>query len=475
MNLLVLSMDRFHWAFTGPLGNRWIHTPNWNRLAAEGLVFQQCFATSSSEEEQIRTLWSGEHPLMWKSRESITPKQTGQILPQTAQRQGWNTYLHTDSAVVAAMPEVSYFNHLKKVDTEGIHSPDQRSFSTVSDLADSQPRCVERWEESNLAYLFTDMYEQLTDISERSTVPFLFWSHWESLGRVWDAPFEFRERYVEYDDPEVEDSAWVPRYRLEKHYNPDELLGIQQAYAGQISLQDLCLAPLIEWLNEDAIGRQTALLLTGTRGFPIGEHFYIGDYPHLYSELTHVPTILRLPGNRLRAVRSQNLTEMSDLSTILSELIESQDTSCIEDRLTDVNFFTPTIRTTKYTECIESNTGNFHDGASFDQALSGFSSSDSSTFRSMLPGRDRIVTIGEDGEFAIVTEHWYLRYLEAQPESAELYLRKDDPFQVNDVANRCREVTAALISVIKQFRADILHGKDPYQPPLASVINIPPD
>ncbi len=474
MNLLVLSVDRFHWAFTGPLGNRWIHTPNWNRLAAEGLVFQQCFATSSSAEEQIRTLWSGGHPIARKSRESITSKQVGKILPQTARQMGWNTYLHTDSAVVATMPEVSHFNHIKKVDTEDIYSSDQRSFSTVSDLADSQPRCVEHWEESNLAYLFTDMYEQLTDISERSTEPFLFWSHLESLGRVWDAPFEFREQYVEYDDPDVEDSAWVPRYRLAKHYDPDELLGIQQAYAGQISLLDLCLAPLIEWLNEDAIGRQTALLLTGTRGFPIGEHFYIGDYPHLYSELTHVPTILRLPEGRLRAVRSQNLTEISDLSTILSELVESQDTSRAEERLTDVSFFTPTIRTTESTKCIENDTGNSRNGES-SGALSGFSSSDPLTFRSMSPDRDRIVTIGEDKEFAIVTEHWYLRYLEAQPESAELYLRKDDPFQVNDVANRCGDVTAALISVIQQFRADILHGKDPYQTPLPSVVHIPPD
>lgn len=457
MNLLVLSMDHFHWAFVEPLGNRWIHTPNWNRLAAEGIVFQQCFATSSAIEDQMRTLWTGEHPLAWKLRVAASSKHTPILLPQAVQQQGWDTYLLTDSATVSAMPEVSFFGHVKTVNTEQTSMSDLRS-RTDQGPNDPRPHCAKRWEEAKSVRLFTEMYEQLTYLSENSTPSFLFWSHLESLGQIWDAPFEFREQYVEYDDPDLQDSAWVPRYQLKKNYDPDELLGIQQAYAGQMSLLDLCLAPLIEWLNEDTIGRQTALLLMGTRGFPMGEHLNIGDYPNLYAELTHFPAILRLPEGRICAVRSQNLAEPSDLSAILSELAGLQKASFrLNANLMDWYLFPPPE--TKKTERLETN-ANTHS---------------QSSFHSMARGRDRIVTMSENQEFAIITEYWYLRYSVAQPESAELYLRKDDPFQVNDVANRCCEVTTALILTIEKFRTDIGNGKDPYRTPLPEVVNIPPE
>ena len=42
MNAIIVAIDRLHAGYLGCYGNAWILTPAFNRLAAEGFVFDQC-------------------------------------------------------------------------------------------------------------------------------------------------------------------------------------------------------------------------------------------------------------------------------------------------------------------------------------------------------------------------------------------------------------------------------------------------
>ena len=44
MNLIVISTDTWRSDHLGSYGNTWIHTPNLDRLAAEGVVFERFYA-----------------------------------------------------------------------------------------------------------------------------------------------------------------------------------------------------------------------------------------------------------------------------------------------------------------------------------------------------------------------------------------------------------------------------------------------
>ena len=88
----------------------------------------------------------------------------------------------------------------------------------------------------------------------------------------------------------------VPARRLSKDYDPDELLPVTQAYAGQVSLLDICLGALLEDLEQLSLANRTIVSLTSARGFPLGEHHRLGPVDEaLYAEVVHVPWILRLP------------------------------------------------------------------------------------------------------------------------------------------------------------------------------------
>ena len=118
-------------------------------------------------------------------------------------------------------------------------------------------------------------------------------------GRTWDAPLRFRRAYHEQGDPPPPDGADVPDRMLPANFDPDELLGYTQSYAGQVTMLDTCLGAMFEFLDGLPAAEETLLTLISARGFPLGEHRRVGPCDDaLFGELVHVPWMVRLPGTR---------------------------------------------------------------------------------------------------------------------------------------------------------------------------------
>ena len=138
-------------------------------------------------------------------------------------------------------------------------------------------------------------------LARRGEGPFLLWVHLSSMAHCWDAPYAFRERYVEPGDPAPPRSAEVPRLVLPDDFDPDTLLGITQSYAAQVSLLDVCLGALVESLDDNPVGKDTLLAVLSARGFPLGEHGHVGACDEaLHGELVHVPMMIRFPDEARR-------------------------------------------------------------------------------------------------------------------------------------------------------------------------------
>ena len=75
----------------------------------------------------------------------------------------------------------------------------------------------------------------------------------------WDAPLALRQQFADEDDPEPPEFVEPPDRVLPDDFDPDELLGITHAYAGQVALVDLCLGMLLDAIDESpAVARCTA-------------------------------------------------------------------------------------------------------------------------------------------------------------------------------------------------------------------------
>jgi len=342
-NLICLSIDGLRAGMLGAYGNTWIRTPQLNRLAATSWLADQAFACEPVPSVALDRLW------------------TDALLAHRA------TTLVTDDAAA--------LDHLRAA------AFGDRRFVIVPE--NTRPRRT--IEETQLATFFVHAMEWL----EQACEPFVLWLHTRGLAGAWDAPVALRNSYADEEDPTPPTFVQPPDQMLAGDVDPDLLLGISQAYAGQITLFDTCLCVLFDALDETPLGRSTDLLLVGLRGYPLGEHGRVGfSHASLHNELVHVPLLLRRANGANALVRTQSLVSHDDVAGLLANV--------------------PTG----------------------------------------TPTRDRLIfQLGE--ERGIRTPAWYLRESGGAGNGRrELFVKPDDLWEANDIADRCQEVTTELAEVL---------------------------
>ncbi len=145
-------------------------------------------------------------------------------------------------------------------------------------------------------------------------------AQWADLGtRHWNCVGSMPKRRI----PLPPDFVDVPDRMLAADYDPDELLGISHAYAGQVALVDRCLGVLVDHLDESGLAATTQLTLLSARGYPLGEHLRVGRCDNaLYNETVQIPWLMRFPDEMGRMARSQALVLPSDLPGTLLDWLE---------------------------------------------------------------------------------------------------------------------------------------------------------
>jgi arylsulfatase A-like enzyme len=215
--------------------------------------------------------------------------------------------------------------------------------------------------------------------------------------------------------------------RLDSDFDPDDLLGIRRAYAGQIVLLDHCIGGLIEMLHELEIRDQTLLWIISPRGFPLGEHALVGspETGPLHEETIHVPAMLRLPDGVGAAARSQELVQPADLYATHLDWAG-----------------------------LESPPAFGRWGKSLGELVQG----------GQQRLRDRACIVSSEGQAALRTPAWMMgcsrRKESLEPVSWQrddldgaprLYVKPDDRWEVNNVASLCEDLIEELSDVLEDF------------------------
>ena len=198
----------------------------------------------------------------------------------------------------------------------------------------------------------------------------------------------------------------------------------------------------LEFLDGLSDRGETLLTVTSSRGFPLGEHGRVGPCDEaLFSELVHVPWMLRFPDAAHAAVRSQALVEPADLWATLLEW-------CCKD-------------------CGKGDSPIFADAKIGAVPLSPTGGSVLPLIRqeAVLP-RDRLCIVGDNGQRAIRTPAWYLRACE----EPELFAKPDDRWDINNVSSRCGEVVECLQDALVQYELALSSGRVSDLPPLNDVL-----
>ncbi len=379
-NIICVVIDRMHAGMVGAYGNSWIHSDHLDRLACDSILFDQAYCTTPQLEPLYRALWLGVGP-------SKQQQAQGASLPRLLSNAGWHSALVTDEAHVAELTWSTEFEELIVVDPTPGHL-------TAANTSQTQ-----------LARTFGAASTWL----ETARQPFCLWLHARGMGGAWDAPLTLRNQFADAEDPTPPTLVEPPNRMLDEDFDPDELLGITHAYAGQVALVDECIATMMAHLQQSGLDTTTQLTFLSARGFPLGEHRRVGGFDEtLYNDLTQLVWLMRFPDGLGRLDRSQALVVPADLPGTLLDWLGI-------DRTRSGSTATTTLMPIVRGEC---------------EAIRDW------VYLSSLHDR------------AIRTPAWLLRQPNHGP--AELYAKPGDRWEVNEVASLCGEIVEGLQAVLRQ-------------------------
>lgn len=262
--------------------------------------------------------------------------------------------------------------------------------------------------DTGLARLFAAATQRLeTWLSTPAAEPGLFWIHARGFHAAWDAPRELRAALLEEDD--LEPPTFVAPPALEATSEHDALLAFRAAYAAQMIVLDECVGALLAAAAELEHGAELLVVLVGCRGFALGEHGVVGAAStDLYGEVLHVPCLLRVGNGAPAPPRRRELSTVVDLNATLAHwlLNEAGPKPLGIDLLADDT-----------------------------------------------PNRSFVISQGSDGQRGLRAAEWYLRQPAGRDEAAELYVKPDDRWEANEVADRCHDVVEELLATLDRAAA----------------------
>jgi hypothetical protein len=303
-NVILLSVDRLRPSQIGAYGNTTHETENFDRLAAESILFDRAFSLAEDLESSYDLLFS----------QAVDSENWLPLIRDA----GIETTFLADRESRLDAPSVSGFDQVRPI------------FSKPLD------RLANRVSQTQLARYFAGALDWVEQMPPGS----LGWFDCSGLAGQWDAPYELRQNLAIEDDPDPPEIYQPPHFWFDVATDdPDVLLGLQHALTAQVQMLDQFIGILLDVLEEPRF-QSTMFCLVSPRGYPLGEHGVIGqpadpsagsNAPSLknnFNESLHVPMMIRLPEidfPECRLIRSGRMAQPSSLIPLITSFLTGND------------------------------------------------------------------------------------------------------------------------------------------------------
>lgn len=269
-NIIVFILDDVGQADVGAFGNTVIQTPNIDRLATEGMRFENAFLTTSSCSPSRASILTGLYPSATGARNLNDPVPVEKTsLPQLLRNAGY--YTASVGKWHLGEPFKSHFD-----------------------------RVVEDREESGAA-------DWLPEISRRpKDKPFFFWL----ASKDAHAPYKWHLPLRHYSPAEVP----LPYYAEDNVFTRQ----VMAEYYDEISRADWNIGLVVDALRQQNLLDNTLIIVLSDNGSQIG-----GAKTTLYDEGLKTPLVMRLPESIPQNVVNQQLVSAVDLMPTILQLADA--------------------------------------------------------------------------------------------------------------------------------------------------------
>ncbi len=322
-NVLFITTDQMRGDCIGAVGHPNVRTPNLDRMAREGVLFRNGFASGPVCVPTRKSCFSGQHP---HEHGSLTNQDgdklewRGSMLAYFAQqgyRTGWVGKNHTFAN-----------DALANLDYSDIRS--REPFRAYNGYVPPHWHSTVYWPEEE-CYPHVNTQSALGFLDRAGTVdPFFLHVSYFDPHPPYMAPARFAARYDSGDmvlparvDPSAL-SARLGRFAAALGFGEldrEDITETMRYYYAQVEWGvDGPVGRLLHALEARGLGENTVVVLTADHGDFMGDYGMVRKGMYLYDSLLHVPLIWWAPGRIASGTRTNALAQSADLFPTLADL-----------------------------------------------------------------------------------------------------------------------------------------------------------
>lgn len=377
-NILWLCADQQRFDSLGAYGNPYVETPNLDRLATGGVLFDHAYVQSPVCTPSRASFLTGRYPRTTRARQNgqsippderlmpriladsgytcgligklhlsaAHPRPHRPVEPRVDDGYSWFSWSHQPppNAKQAAMdwPTNSYTNWLR---ARGIEFERE----THPDTDEVQIGLDEEHQHTTwCAETATEFVETMAGFSQ----PWMLSVNFYDPHHPFDPPKELLDRYVDllddlplpnYVPGELDTKPRFQRWHHEGTYQgartiafPDradrEHRVMRAAYWAMIDLLDRQIGRIVEALDRTGQRENTIVVFHADHGELLGDHGLYLKGPHFYDPAVRVPLILNWPAGLPSGRRVGSLVELVDLAPTLLEAVRAEPEPGIQGR-----------------------------------------------------------------------------------------------------------------------------------------------
>lgn len=368
-NILWICSDSQRWDTLGCYGNKFVKTPNLDRLAKEGVLFENAFSQNPLCTPSRGNFLTGRYPITNKLRQNGQDINENEILV---------TRLLHDSGYVCGLSgklHLSACDNRIELKEQGLVEENHELFfrgtePRINDGYDefywshapehkTHSNMYQRWLiEKGVDYSVKDRddcsfvkdgmdkeYHQTTFCVDKAIgfmkdhrdapYPWLFSVNIFDPHFPIDPPKEFLERYMDilddlpephYIEGELDNKPSYQKIYQQKHrYNYTKMTDydrklIKAAYYAMVDHIDYQLGRLFDVLEQTGQKENTIIIYMSDHGEMLGDHGLYIKSSFLYEEAVHVPMIISYPGVIEQGRRVSSLVELGDLAPTVLDI-----------------------------------------------------------------------------------------------------------------------------------------------------------
>lgn len=338
MNVIVVIADSLRVDHLGCYGNEWIQTPNLDRFAAEATLFEHAYSEGLPTLPTRTAFWTGRFTFPFR---------------------GWQHFEHGDVLLAEILWDKGVTSALI-TDVYHMHKPGMncgRGFDTVRFIRGQEydPWIVDETIQVDITphYKPSGVPKQ-DERFRRGLEQYLRNRHWwkgdedHFVAQVCEAGIKWLEEHAGEDDLFLwldcfdPHEPWDPCPPYDTMYDPDyegleiidpvpgetaylterELQHILALYAGEITIVDKWVGAFLDAARELGFFDNSLIIFTTDHGEPFGEHGIIRKCrPWCHEELVHIPWLLRLPDGTGHGQRISALIETCDMAPTILDFL----------------------------------------------------------------------------------------------------------------------------------------------------------